>query len=230
MNFVHSNPLVCTSVGLTINKKLVAGYQIPSTSSSSSPSSWSWPSSPPPGVINCPLVGLCYTAVRGKGAFCNGKRLKTSGCKDISKVNLKIGRRSLTNNLKHFQNFPRSHPLHSGAVDHGTACGCEEGEEGGGAEQPLCDHGQVGSSQHHHYHHHKKYQFWYPPKCPKWVILAVFGHFGGTDQCIGSHRVFRPRELNKRLCGLILSKIQASYSLEFCRWICWKDFCLKVPR
>ena len=89
------------------------------------------------GVINCPLVGLCYTAVRGKGSFCNGKRLKTSGCKDISKVNLKIGRRSLTNNLKHFPNFPRSHPLHSGDVDHGAACGCEEGEEGGGAEQPL---------------------------------------------------------------------------------------------
>ena len=26
MNFVHSNPLVCTSVGLTINRKLVAGH------------------------------------------------------------------------------------------------------------------------------------------------------------------------------------------------------------
>jgi myo-inositol-1(or 4)-monophosphatase len=25
MNFVHRNPLVCTSVGLTINKELVAG-------------------------------------------------------------------------------------------------------------------------------------------------------------------------------------------------------------
>ena len=28
MNFVHSNPIVCTSVGLTINKKLVAGLWI----------------------------------------------------------------------------------------------------------------------------------------------------------------------------------------------------------
>ena len=37
MNFVHSNPLVCTSVGLTINKKLVAGLwtQLYLTSSSS---------------------------------------------------------------------------------------------------------------------------------------------------------------------------------------------------
>jgi len=62
MNFVHSNPIVCTSVGLTINKKLVAG------------------------VVNCPLLGLCYTALRGQGAFCNGKRLKTSGCNDLSKA------------------------------------------------------------------------------------------------------------------------------------------------
>ena len=23
--------------------------------------------------------------------------------------------------------------------------------------------------------------FWYPPKCPKCVILGVFGHFGGTE-------------------------------------------------
>ena len=38
------------------------------------------------GVVNCPLVGLCYTAVRGLGAFCNGKKLKTSGCKQLSKV------------------------------------------------------------------------------------------------------------------------------------------------
>merc|ERR1719300_1984626 len=62
MNFVHSNPLVCTSVGLTINRKLVAG------------------------VVNCPLVGLMYTAIKGKGSWVNGKPLKTSGVKDISKA------------------------------------------------------------------------------------------------------------------------------------------------
>ena len=55
------------------------------------------------GVINCPLVGLCYTAVRGKGAFCNGKRLKTSGCKDLSKVDLKIA----TFFDKQFKTFPK---------------------------------------------------------------------------------------------------------------------------
>ena len=62
MNFIHSNPLVCTSIGLTINRKLVAG------------------------VVNCPLVGLMYTAIKGKGAWVNGKKLKISAVKDISKA------------------------------------------------------------------------------------------------------------------------------------------------
>merc|ERR1719187_483180 len=38
MNFVHNNPLVCTSVGLTINHTLAAG------------------------VVHCPLLSLTYTA------------------------------------------------------------------------------------------------------------------------------------------------------------------------
>lgn len=62
MNFVHSNPLVCTSVGLTVNKKLVLG------------------------VVHCPLIDKVYTAIKGKGAFCNGKSIKTSGVKDIGKA------------------------------------------------------------------------------------------------------------------------------------------------
>jgi len=63
MNFIHSNPLVCTSIGLTINKKLVAG------------------------IINCPMIGHMYTAIKGKGAYLNGtKLLKTSGVTDIGKA------------------------------------------------------------------------------------------------------------------------------------------------
>jgi len=63
MNFIHSNPLVCTSVGLTINRKLVAG------------------------LVNCPMIGHLYTAVKGKGAWLNGTtRLKCSGVKDIKKA------------------------------------------------------------------------------------------------------------------------------------------------
>lgn len=62
MNFVHSNPLVCTSVGLTVNRKLVAG------------------------VVHCPVLGLCYTAVKGRGAHCNGRRVKVSGTEDLAKA------------------------------------------------------------------------------------------------------------------------------------------------
>lgn len=62
MNFVHSNPLVCTSVGLTINKKLVLG------------------------VVNCPMIGKVYHAIKGEGAFCNGNKISVSGVTDISKA------------------------------------------------------------------------------------------------------------------------------------------------
>ena len=63
MNFIHSNPLVCTSIGLTINKKLVAG------------------------IVNCPMIGKMYTAIKGKGAMLNGETaLKVSGVKELSKA------------------------------------------------------------------------------------------------------------------------------------------------
>ena len=55
MNFVHANPLVVTSVGLAINKKLVLG------------------------IINAPMIDYCYTAIKGKGAYLNGTtKLSTS--------------------------------------------------------------------------------------------------------------------------------------------------------
>merc|ERR1719187_148121 len=47
MNFVHNNPLVCTSIGLAINKRLVLG------------------------IVNCPIIGFIYTATKGHGAFLN---------------------------------------------------------------------------------------------------------------------------------------------------------------
>ena len=50
MNFVHGNPLVVTSVGLAINKKLVLG------------------------IINAPCIDKCYSAIKGKGAFLNGEQ------------------------------------------------------------------------------------------------------------------------------------------------------------
>ena len=60
MNFVHSNPLVVTSVGLAINKKLVLG------------------------IINAPIIGHMYTAIKGKGAFLNGEKIQTSSVKRLN--------------------------------------------------------------------------------------------------------------------------------------------------
>ena len=63
MNFIHSNPLVCTSVGLTINRKLVAG------------------------IVNCPLIDHLYTATKGGGAWLNRTtRLRCSAVKNIQKA------------------------------------------------------------------------------------------------------------------------------------------------
>jgi len=62
MNFVHSNPLVCTSVGLTVNKKLVFG------------------------AVYCPMIDKLYTAIKGEGAFCNQRRIRVSKVEDISKA------------------------------------------------------------------------------------------------------------------------------------------------
>ena len=62
MNFVHSNPLVVTSVGLAINKKLVLG------------------------IINAPIINHMYTAITGKGAFMNGEKIKTSGVKKLKEA------------------------------------------------------------------------------------------------------------------------------------------------
>ena len=60
MNFIHGNPLVCTSVGLAVNRKIIGG------------------------IVNCPVINHMYTAVKGQGAFLNGdKKLKTSGIKKI---------------------------------------------------------------------------------------------------------------------------------------------------
>jgi len=60
MNFVHGNPLVVTSVGLAINKKLVLG------------------------IINAPCIDKCYSAIKGKGAFLNGEqKLSVSSVKKL---------------------------------------------------------------------------------------------------------------------------------------------------
>lgn len=53
-NFAHSLPFVATSVGLWHEGRVVLG------------------------VVNAPVLGECFWAVRGGGAFCNGEPLRVS--------------------------------------------------------------------------------------------------------------------------------------------------------
>ncbi|CAF3892682.1 unnamed protein product, partial [Rotaria sp. Silwood1] len=54
-NFVHGFPFVAISIALAINKQVVIG------------------------VIYNPILDLLYSAVHGKGAFRNGRPIKSSG-------------------------------------------------------------------------------------------------------------------------------------------------------
>ncbi len=54
-NFAHGLPLVGISVGLWHRGEILLG------------------------VVNVPLIGECFSAVRGQGAFCNGVRLAVTG-------------------------------------------------------------------------------------------------------------------------------------------------------
>uniref|UniRef100_A0A8V0XPK2 Inositol-1-monophosphatase n=1 Tax=Gallus gallus TaxID=9031 RepID=A0A8V0XPK2_CHICK len=60
-NFVHRFPFVAVSIGFVVNKKIEFGI-----------------------VYSC-VEDKMYTARKGKGAFCNGQKLKVSGQEDITK-------------------------------------------------------------------------------------------------------------------------------------------------
>ncbi|XP_053990409.1 uncharacterized protein LOC128882707 [Hylaeus volcanicus] len=59
INYVNSFPYTCISVGLSICKQLTIG------------------------IIYNPLAGELYTAIKGQGAFLNGKPIKTSNVTDL---------------------------------------------------------------------------------------------------------------------------------------------------
>lgn len=56
-NFIRNMPITCISVGLVIEKEEVLG------------------------IVYNPYMKELYTAIKGKGAYLNGKRIFTSGCK-----------------------------------------------------------------------------------------------------------------------------------------------------
>ncbi|XP_015513722.2 inositol monophosphatase 1 [Neodiprion lecontei] len=59
-NFIHKFPHVCISIALVINKRVEIG------------------------IVYNPVMQQFFSAVRGKGAFLNGKPIRTSGVQDLS--------------------------------------------------------------------------------------------------------------------------------------------------
>ncbi|XP_046739925.1 inositol monophosphatase 1-like [Diprion similis] len=59
-NFVHKFPHVCISIALVINKRVEIG------------------------IVYNPVIEQFFSAVRGRGAFLNGTRIRTSGVQDLS--------------------------------------------------------------------------------------------------------------------------------------------------
>lgn len=62
MNFVHTNPFTCVSIGVTVNKELTLG------------------------VIYNPFLDQLYTARRGQGAFCNGRPIRVRPCSGLKEA------------------------------------------------------------------------------------------------------------------------------------------------
>jgi len=62
MNFVHGFPYTCVSIGLTVKKEVVLG------------------------VVFNPILEKMYSAVKEKGAFCNGNRIEVSAAKEMSQA------------------------------------------------------------------------------------------------------------------------------------------------
>lgn len=61
-NFAHSIPLTAISVGLWQQGEIVLG------------------------VVHAPLLGECYSAAKGQGAFCNGVSLRVSGTDSLEQA------------------------------------------------------------------------------------------------------------------------------------------------
>lgn len=85
-NYAHSFPIFSVSIALEKNKSIVLG------------------------VVYDPMRDENFTAVKGGGAFLNGRKIKTSSISDLDKSLLATGfpydvRESNVNNINHFKNF-----------------------------------------------------------------------------------------------------------------------------
>jgi myo-inositol-1(or 4)-monophosphatase len=66
-NFIHQLPIFCISLALEVNEDIVMG------------------------IIDVPMMNQTFTAIKGQGAFCNGKKISVSGCNEISKAFMTTG-------------------------------------------------------------------------------------------------------------------------------------------
>ncbi len=66
-NFIHQLPIFCISLALEVNEEIVLG------------------------IIDVPMLNQTFTAIKGQGAFCNGKKISVSTCSEISKAFMTTG-------------------------------------------------------------------------------------------------------------------------------------------
>ncbi|XP_074592941.1 inositol monophosphatase 1 [Brevipalpus obovatus] len=62
MNFIHTFPFACISIGLTVNKDIVLG------------------------LVYSPFLDKLYVARKGNGAYCNGAPIRVSRCDKLSEA------------------------------------------------------------------------------------------------------------------------------------------------
>jgi len=85
-NFAHGFPFYCVSIGVEIDGRIAVG------------------------VVYDPVRRELFSAIQGKGAFCNGRRLRVSATEKLDQSLLVTGfayniRTSRRNNLGHFSRF-----------------------------------------------------------------------------------------------------------------------------
>ena len=66
-NYIHQLPIFCISLALEVNEEIVLG------------------------IIDVPMLNQTFTAIKGQGAFCNGKKISVAGCTEISKAFMTTG-------------------------------------------------------------------------------------------------------------------------------------------
>jgi myo-inositol-1(or 4)-monophosphatase len=66
-NYIHQLPIFCISLALEVNKEIVLG------------------------IIDVPMLNQTFTAIKGQGAFCNGKKISVSKCSEISQAFMTTG-------------------------------------------------------------------------------------------------------------------------------------------